>query len=556
MMNENALAIVEPDRDDSLNVPLLRSWRESNDMVSVRYGALVQLASGLSGRTLDDVASDLAAGLHDAVEFDLLHVVILGCDSGGTEPTVFGRSTLLGVKVWTDEARSRWVSEHQQPLRLGDSDDGAVGRFGRRAGDAQVCRSFCGVPLRVALRPVGALCVATRSVHAYSDADERFLRVIADRVALVVDGLLARGHVGTEPGRASAGDGAGASLAGTELERARHSKGPVLLGAPVPEDVICEGMVGRSAVLREVVMQLETVASTDSTVLICGETGTGKELIARAVHNLSARRANPFVKCNCAAIPTGLLESELFGHEKGAFTGAVAQRIGRFELANRGTIFLDEIGEAPLELQPKLLRVLQEREFERLGNSRTQHTDARVVAATNVDLPEMVDAKRFRADLFYRLNVFPIQIPPLRDRPEDIPLLVTHFAHDCARRLHRTITRIPSATMEALLRYSWPGNIRELQNLIERAVILSSGEVLQVPLSQIDDRSKTSASQQTLEEVERAHILATLKKTRWTLSGPRGAANRLGIKRSTLQFRMKKLGIARPSESDEVTHLM
>jgi formate hydrogenlyase transcriptional activator len=331
-------------------------------------------------------------------------------------------------------------------------------------------------------------------------------------------------------------------------------KGPVLLGDPVPGDVIGEGIVGRSRALRSLLTQLEVVAPTDSTVLICGETGTGKELVARALHNLSARRGNALVKCNCAAIPTGLLESELFGHEKGAFTGAVTQRIGRFELANRGTIFLDEIGETPLELQPKLLRVLQEREFERLGNSRTLRTDARLVAATNVNLQEMVDAKRFRADLFYRLNVFPIEIPPLRERPEDIPVLVTHFARDCARRMRRAITRIPSATMDALLRYSWPGNIRELQNLVERAVILSSGDVLQVPLSEITGASKTSASQQTLEEAERAHIVATLKKTRWVLSGPRGAADRLGIKRSTLQFRMKKLGIGRPAESDEATH--
>jgi len=345
-------------------------------------------------------------------------------------------------------------------------------------------------------------------------------------------------------------------LACSELQTAKHWKSPVLLGVPRPEDTICEGMVGQSAVLRNVVMQLETVAPTDSTVLICGETGTGKELIARAVHNLSTRRAHAFVKCNCAAIPISLLESELFGHEKGAFTGAVAQRIGRFELANRGTMFLDEIGEAPLELQPKLLRVLQEREFERLGNSRTQRTDSRLVAATNANLPEMVDTKRFRADLFYRLNVFPIQIPPLRDRPEDIPVLITHFVHDCARRMHRTIKVIASATMDALVRYSWPGNIRELQNLIERAVILSSGELLQVPLSEIDEASKPRGAQQTLEEAERAHILATLKKTRWIVSGPRGAANRLGMKRSTLQFWMKKLGIERPPESDEATHLM
>jgi formate hydrogenlyase transcriptional activator len=277
-------------------------------------------------------------------------------------------------------------------------------------------------------------------------------------------------------------------------------------------------------------------------------------LIARALHNLSPRRARAFVKCNCAAIPTGLLESELFGHEKGAFTGAVVQRIGRFELANRGTIFLDEIGEAPLELQPKLLRVLQEREFERLGSSRTLQTDARLVAATNVDLPDMIDAKRFRPDLYYRLNVFPIRVPPLRERREDIPPLVSYFARDYARRMHRNVTLVPSATMEALVRYSWPGNIRELQNLIERAMILSSGRLLEIPLSELDERvtlSRKPGSQQTLEEGERAQIVATLKKTRWILSGPRGAASRLGMNRSTLQFRMKKLGIVRPQLGDD-----
>jgi formate hydrogenlyase transcriptional activator len=315
-----------------------------------------------------------------------------------------------------------------------------------------------------------------------------------------------------------------------------------------PDDVAGEGIVGRSAALRDVIEQLRMVAVTDASVLICGETGTGKELVARAVHNLSARRAHPFVKCNCAAIPTGLLESELFGHEKGAFTSAVAQRIGRFELANRGTIFLDEIGEAPLELQPKLLRVLQEREFERLGSSRTLHTDARLVAATNVNLPRMVEAKRFRADLYYRLNVFPIHVPPLRERPEDISLLVRYFARDYARRMNRRIALIPAAAMDALARYSWPGNIRELQNLIERAVILSPGEVLRVPLSGTDEDllSARCDAEGTLEEAERTHILAILKETRWVLSGPRGAAMRLGINRSTLQFRMKKLGIERP----------
>jgi len=325
--------------------------------------------------------------------------------------------------------------------------------------------------------------------------------------------------------------------------------GAVLLAEPSADDIACDGIVGRSPLLRKVLKEIEMVAPTDATVLICGETGTGKELIARAVHNMSARKVHPFVKVNCAAIPMGLLESELFGHEKGAFTGAVVQRVGRFELASRGTIFLDEIGEAPLELQPKLLRVLQEREFERLGSSRTIHTDARLVTATNVDLPEMVEEKRFRADLYYRLNVFPIKLPALRERRDDIPLLVGYFARQYARRMGRKVRWIASSAMDALVRYSWPGNIRELQNLIERAVIRSSGERLELPVSMIDEgigAPKGVGGSQTLEEAERTLILATLKETGWVLSGPRGAAQRLGINRSTLQFRMKKLGIERP----------
>ena len=342
----------------------------------------------------------------------------------------------------------------------------------------------------------------------------------------------------------------------------RAEAGAVLLGDRASDEVNRDGIVGRSAALRSVLAELDMVAPTDSTVLILGETGTGKELIAQAVHSRSRRRAHPFVKTNCAAIPTGLLESELFGHEKGAFTGAVGQRIGRFELANRGTIFLDEIGEAPLELQPKLLRVLQEREFERLGSSRTVRTDARLVAATNGSLPDMVEEKRFRADLFYRLNVFPIHLPPLRDRREDIPLLVRHFARYFVQRTGRRIKWISSSAMKALVEYAWPGNIRELQNLIERAVIRSAGDRLDIPVSELAQRvigaPKPSGSprtveefgsHRTLEETERAQILATLRETGGVLSGPKGAARILGIHRSTLQFRMKKLGIERrPSE--------
>jgi formate hydrogenlyase transcriptional activator len=314
------------------------------------------------------------------------------------------------------------------------------------------------------------------------------------------------------------------------------------------DEMIYDGIIGQSTAIRDVLDQIRLVAPTDSTVLVCGETGTGKELVARAVHRLSARRAHTFVQCNCAALPTALLESELFGHERGAFTGAAASRIGRFELANHGTIFLDEIGEAPLDVQPKLLRVLQEREFERLGSSHTLRTDVRVIAATNADLPQLVAAKRFRADLYYRLNVFPIQVPPLRERPEDIPMLVRHFVREAAHRMNRRALWISPSAMDALVAHSWPGNIRELQNLIERAVIRSPGDELQVPLDDLDDDAEIESGGDggTLEEAERVHILATLRKTGWVVSGRRGAAARLGINRSTLQFRMKKLGIMRP----------
>jgi formate hydrogenlyase transcriptional activator len=321
---------------------------------------------------------------------------------------------------------------------------------------------------------------------------------------------------------------------------------------PVNPETDFEGIIGRSSGLRRVLQMVETVAGGDSTVLLLGETGTGKELIARAIHSHSPRRDRPFVKLNCAAIPTGLLESELFGHERGAFTGAIAQKIGRLELAHQGSLFLDEIGDIPLELQPKLLRALQEREFERLGSTRTQKVDVRIVAATHRDLEGMILEKLFRSDLYYRLNVFPIYVPPLRERPEDIPLLVQHFVQQVTRRMRKTIDTIPSETMGALIRYRWPGNIRELENVIERAVILSPGPVLR--LSPRDLKSRITPGQntdrhQTLEEVERNHILKTLKETRWVLSGPSGAAACLGLNRSTLYFRMKKLGIARSVDS-------
>ena len=307
-----------------------------------------------------------------------------------------------------------------------------------------------------------------------------------------------------------------------------------------------EQIIGKSSALESVLDQVEQVAPTDSTVLIQGETGTGKELIARAVHDSSSRFARPFIKLNCAAIPFDLLESELFGHERGAFTGAIAQKVGRFELADKGTLFLDEVGDIPPGLQPKLLRVLQEQEFERLGSTRTHRVDVRLVAATNRNLAEMVKRNEFRSDLYYRLNVFPISLPPLRERREDIPALVTHFVELYGRRMGKQIEHIPPDTMSKLIAYQWPGNIRELQNFIERSVIVTSGDVLQPPLTSLNSATAAeSTGEITMEDAERDHILKTLEHTRWVVSGPNGAAARLGIKRSTLYFRMQKLGISR-----------
>ncbi len=389
----------------------------------------------------------------------------------------------------------------------------------------------CVLPLISRHRTLGTLGLWRRDAQAYTGDEVQFLTQIAGQIAIGVENALAYGEI-------------------RELKD-KLAQEKLYLEAEIRSDRNFEDIIGKSAALRRVLQQVETVAPTDSTVLIYGETGTGKELIARAIHTLSPRRPQAFVKLNCAAIPTGLLESELFGHERGAFTGAIAQRIGRFELAHRGTVFLDEIGDIPLELQPKLLRVLQEREFERLGSGRTLRSDARLIAATNADLGALVEAQKFRADLFYRLNVFPIYVPPLRERAEDIPLLVRHFVQHFARRMNRTIDTISADTMERLTRYPWPGNIRELENLMERAVILSAGSVLRVPLEALPARVAPGhvngqGQPRTLEEAEREHILATVKETKWVLSGPRGAATRLGMNRSTLQFRMKKLGILRP----------
>ena len=317
-------------------------------------------------------------------------------------------------------------------------------------------------------------------------------------------------------------------------------------------------IIGNSPALEFVLSEVERVAPTDSTVLVLGETGTGKELIARAVHNLSARCGRPFIKLNCAAIPFELLESELFGHEKGAFTGAFAQKIGRFEMADTGTLFLDEIGDMPLALQPKLLRVLQEQEFERVGSGRTHRINVRVVAATHRDLTEMVARKEFRSDLYYRLNVFPVALPPLRERREDIPQLASHFVEICARRMGKQIDHIPQDMLTAFTAYSWPGNVRELQNLVERAVIRSDNGVLANPLMASDNLSNRPVpvpARSTFSDSQRALILQELQVAGWVIGGSGGAAARLGLKRTTLIAKMKKLGISRPVPTDDRNEL-
>ena len=397
---------------------------------------------------------------------------------------------------------------------------------------AQGYKTVCSVPILSRDRSLGALNLGSERPEAFTTDDVELLGQVAQQIAIAVENGLAFREI-------------------AELKE-KLSTEKLYLEDEIRTEHNFDEIVGQSSTLRQVLKQVEIVAPTDSTVLIQGETGTGKELIARAIHHLSGRRGRTFVKLNCAAIPTGLLESELFGHERGAFTGAIAQRIGRFELAHGGTLFLDEVGDIPLELQSKLLRVLQEQEFERLGSTRTIRVDVRLIAATNRDLVAMVADKQFRSDLYYRLNVFPVVNPALRDRQEDIAPLVRYFTQKFSRRMNKRIETIPTEAMAALSRYHWPGNIRELENFIERAVILSRGETLDVPLAELKEHTtvapvETSAPLTTLEDAEREHIRQALNEAGWQVGGPAGAAARLGMKRTTLQSKIAKLGIERPA---------
>src|SRR5712671_6677386 len=499
-----------------------------------RYRALLAVSEAIvAHRDLSALFHELAGRLHQVVRFDYLGLALHEATSNtlrihlleGTEPTPLPSPPVLPLEDepagWVWQTQQAWIfsnvlEEKRWPRALE-----RVKRYG--------VQSSCHLPLTTARRRLGILVFACKQPFAYETADVGFLQLVANQVAVAVENAIAFQEV--------------------EALKDQLAKENAYLEEEVRTEHNFGELIGESTALRRVLKEAETVAPTGSTVLIRGESGTGKELIARALHDLSPRQGRTFVKLNCAAIPTGLLESELFGHEKGAFTGAIMQKLGRFELAHQGTLFLDEVGDIPLELQPKLLRVLQEQEFERLGGTRTIRVDVRIIAATNRDLSAMVEEGRYRSDLYYRLNVFPLLLPPLRERPDDIPRLVRHFTQRFARRMGRRIETIPSEVMDALVHYPWQGNIRELQNIVERAVILSPGPSLQVPLGELQpaaaQANEPTAAATTLADAEKEHILGVLRETGWVVGGPEGAASRLGLRRSTLQWKMKKLGVSR-----------
>jgi formate hydrogenlyase transcriptional activator len=480
---------------------------------------------------LRDLFSSIATAIHRAFRHDYCSLALYNAEQNQfeiravevpqgrgfmREGTVFGFGGPVGRAFAT-----------RKPLLVNRLDEETFPSEATRLLIEEGMRSGCWLPLISRDQVLGTLNVLSRREAAFAQDDLELLRQVANQVAIAVDNALAVQQI--------------AAL------KDKLSEEKLYLEDEIRSQYNFEEIIGESVAWKRVLEQVETVAPTDSTVLILGETGTGKELIARAIHNLSGRRERTFVKLNCAAIPTGLLESELFGHEKGAFTGAISQKIGRVELADHGTLFLDEVGDIPPELQPKLLRVLQEREFERLGSTHTRRVDLRLIAATNRELAQMVADRQFRNDLYYRLNVFPIKLPALRERGKDIPLLVRYFAQKHAESKGKRIDRIPSETMQALERWHWPGNVRELENLIERAVILTRGATLAVPLAELQAAPEAAAddSVATLEDAEREHILKALREARGVISGKAGAAARLGLKRTTLNSKMRKLGITR-----------
>ncbi len=534
--------------DDNLVPGLAQDPQACLQRQNERLQLLLNLTSRItSNLDLREVLRAISANFREVMRCDGAGVWLPGEGAGTFKLYAFDAPVSKGfakeevIITLPEDDPARRAFETMKPMVATVDEIGwPGGGEGYRLAAAESVKSACFIPLVNRGRALGDLMIVRLTEGTFTAEDVDFLSQAAGQIAIAIENALAYREI-------------------SELKD-KLAQEKLYLEEEIRSEMNFAEIVGKSSALRKVLKRVETVAPTDSTVLIYGETGAGKELIARAIHDLSPRKSKAFVKLNCAAIPTGLLESELFGHERGAFTGAIAQRIGRFEVANGGTIFLDEIGEIPLELQTKLLRVLQEREFERLGSSRTLRTDARLIAATNRDLEAMVAEQKFRSDLFFRLNVFPIQVPPLRERHGDIPLLVRHFAQQFSKRMNKTIDTISSATMEALSRYHWPGNIRELQNVIERAVITSTGPVLKVDVADLKISKPSSPAEKgsaqgstngglrdTLEETERQQILKALKQSNWVVAGPKGAAAKLGMKRSTLQLRMSKLGISRHS---------
>lgn len=525
---------------------------ETADSNTQKYRALLDLSKTMVvHRDVAQLLRALASHLSQVVRFDRLALMLYDAEKHVMRVEAMEsdgvRDVPRGTEWPVDTSIGGWVWQNQAPCVITDSATESRFPDALRIMRELSIRSFCVLPVTTPQQRYGSICFAHALPSAYLEADMEFLQMVANQVAMSYENALA-------------------------FQRIRELRDKLMQEKLYLEDEIrtqlnFDEIVGSCSALKPILQTVATVAKTDSTVLIGGETGTGKELIARAIHRASHRSQRIFVKLNCAAIPSGLLESELFGHEKGSFTGAVSQRIGRFELAHQGTLFLDEVGDIPLELQPKLLRVLQELEFERLGSARTIRVNVRLVAATHRDLREMVRQGTFRSDLYYRLNVFPIQLPPLRERREDIPALARHFAEKHSRRMGKLIAAIPPAVVKALTEYDWPGNIRELENFMERAVILSSEKIFEAPITEVSapaeaarpvpgvQRSaKTVADSDpaaqgvTLQDAERQHILKVLAETQWRIAGRSGAAARLGVKRTSLHSKMKKLGISRTQD--------
>jgi len=491
---------------------------------------LVELSNTLlSSLDMRKMLTVIAASIQNLIPHDYATIALYdkAADMLRVQELKAGQPAEIMLSLETSPAG--WTFKNREPLFMKRLD---TTQFSKESLAHQIragVKSGCWLPLNSHGEVIGTLFIGSRRESAFDPHSAEMLLQMASQIAVAIDSVQASQQI--------------LELSNKLKEEKRY------LEEEIRTEYSFDEIVGKSPVLKRVLKQVEVVAPTDATALIQGETGTGKELIARAIHNLSQRKEHTFVKLNCSAIPHGLLESELFGHEKGAFTGAIAQRIGRLELANRGTLFLDEVGDLPLELQPKLLRALQEREIERLGGRRTIIVDIRLIAATNRDLAAMVKEGLFRSDLYYRLRVFPVLIPPLRERREDIPLLVNYFVDKHAHRMNRRIEAVPSEVMNALVKWHWPGNVRELENFIERAVILTSGPTLRAPLAELTMPEETVApsADSALETAERDHILRIVREAGGVIGGPGGAAEKLGVKRTTLNAKLKKLGIHRDS---------